>query len=448
MRETGIARSMLAPEATRPTSHREDFDQMARRRFQDPKPIRYGKFWVIQIRGDRMENGQRKRFKHRIKLCSANLPEREAQKIAAEELRPLNQGLETIEASITNFQEYVERTYIPLDLSRMAKTTQNRYAGVIHNYLVPEFGKLCLRELTRKIIQKFFSQPIRQAGPARHGHPAGSILGRESTDKIRDVLSAVLRSAVEYGALVKNPVDGVGLPKDTRGRRRTKPHISPEQFEQLIARIPEPYATMLFVAVYTGLRISELTALRWEDIHADSITIDERYCRGDWAAPKTEASNATIGVDRTVIERMHRLKLLTVEVRAGLQTRRYKLVKSDAPADLVFQSVRTAAAMRDNNILVRHIKPAARALGIPWVNWRCLRTSHATWMVESGANCKDVQAQMRHSKISTTMDVYAQFVPESQRDAIAKMTAMAGQRRATAAEKMKQLSLGGTNWLQ
>ena len=83
---------------------------MARRRFQDPKPIRYGKFSGYRIRGDRMENGQRKRFKHRIKLCSAHLPEREAHKIAAEELRPLNQGLETIEASITNFQEYVERT--------------------------------------------------------------------------------------------------------------------------------------------------------------------------------------------------------------------------------------------------------------------------------------------------------------------------------------------------
>jgi len=60
-------------------------------------PIRYGKYWVIQIRGDRMENGQRKRIKHRIKLCLATLPEREAQKIAAEELPPLNQGLETIE---------------------------------------------------------------------------------------------------------------------------------------------------------------------------------------------------------------------------------------------------------------------------------------------------------------------------------------------------------------
>jgi len=73
--------------------------------------------------------------------------------------------------------------------------------------------------------------------------------------------------------------------------------------------------------------------------------------------------------------------------------------------------------MRDNNILSRHIKPAARKLGLPWINWRCLRTSHATWMVEAGANPKDVQGQMRHSRISTTMDIYAQFVPESQRRA-------------------------------
>jgi integrase len=92
--------------------------------------------------------------------------------------------------------------------------------------------------------------------------------------------------------------------------------------------------------------------------------------------------------------------------------------------DLVFQSVKTGAAIRDNNILTRHIKPAARKIALPWINWRCLRTSHATWMVEAGANPKDVQGQMRHSRISTTLDIYAQFVPESQRRALAKMSAM------------------------
>jgi len=294
----------------------------------------------------------------------------------------------------------------------MAKTTQERTRGVIANYLVPEFGRLALRDLSPLTLQRYFSGL------------AASPLAHESKDKIRDALSSILGSAVQYGLLVKNPVEGIRIPADKRGKRKTKPHVTPEQFEQLVKLIPEPYASMVYVAVWTGLRISELIGLRWEDVGTDSLTVDERCCRGDWDAPKSDASNATIGVERCVIERINRLKQLTVNVKAGRAVRHYKIVKSDRPEDLVFQSVRTGAAMRDNNILSRHIKPAARKLGLLWINWRCLRTSHATWMVEAGANPKDVQGQMRHSRISTTMDIYAQFVPESQRRALAKMSAM------------------------
>ena len=80
--------------------------------------------------------------------------------------------------------------------------------------------------------------------------------------------------------------------------------------------------------------------------------------------------------------------------------------------------------MSDHNILSRYIKPAAQKLGIGWVNWQVLRRSYGTWMVEAGADPKAVQAQMRHSRISTTMDIYAQFVPTVQRRAIAQMMDM------------------------
>ena len=101
-------------------------------------------------------------------------------------------------------------------------------------------------------------------------------------------------------------------------------------------------------------------------------------------------------------------------MKAGNAIRKYKVVKRDRPDDLVFQSVRCGKPLRDNNILARFIKPAARALGLPWVNWRSLRTSHATWLKMAGADVKDAQAQMRHSRSSTTLDIYQQFVPESQ----------------------------------
>src|ERR1700674_1594655 len=67
---------------------------------------------------------------------------------------------------------------------------------------------------------------------------------------------------------------------------------------------------------------------------------------GNWGTPKSDASNATIAINPCVVERIHRLKLLTVEVKGGgpgnKAIRKYKVVKSCGPDDLVFQSVGTA----------------------------------------------------------------------------------------------------------
>ena len=69
---------------------------------------------------------------------------------------------------------------------------------------------------------------------------------------------------------------------------------------------------MVYVAVYTGLRVTELIGLKWNDVSVAeqidgegmkhlryTISIDERFCRGDWGAPKSESSNATIGVNES-----------------------------------------------------------------------------------------------------------------------------------------------------
>ena len=79
--------------------------------------------------------------------------------------------------------------------------------------------------------------------------------------------------------------------------------------------------------------------------------------------------------------------------------------------------------MRDNVILSRHIKPAARKIGAGWVNWQVLRRSYATWLDLARVSVKDAQGLMRHSRASTTQDLYQQVVPESQRKAVKKLSA-------------------------
>jgi site-specific recombinase XerD len=59
------------------------------------------------------------------------------------------------------------------------------------------------------------------------------------------------------------------------------------------------------------------------------------------------------------------------------------------------------------------------------VNWRWLLTSHATWLVQAGADPKSVQSQMRHSRISTTLDIYAQIVSLAQHRALEQLSEFA-----------------------
>jgi integrase-like protein len=220
---------------------------MARRRFQDPKPEKHGDHWTIRVWQDEFENGRYHRYQKRVKLAKlADTSAREAQRLAAEYLRPMNQGLQTI-GSAVNFQTYVDKTYEPLVMPLLAQSTQDRYQGVIDNYLIPEFGPLHLRDLTPLRLQTYFS-----------GMADWKLLD-ESRDKIRDVLASILVSAKQYGLIVTNPTEGLRLPKSRMGKRRSKPYLTPEQFVLLLARIPEPYAT-----ADTGCasKIGKITGLR------------------------------------------------------------------------------------------------------------------------------------------------------------------------------------------
>src|SRR5260370_24605885 len=135
--------SVLAQSAAhRTTSHRAivvsetDFgepsqgEKMARRRFQDPKPVRKGNWWYLLYWQDEFENGRRKRKRKREKLETATMLEREVKKMAAERLRPLNQGLVTI-GSTTRYQDYVKDVYRETLLKVMASSTQSSYNSVL-----------------------------------------------------------------------------------------------------------------------------------------------------------------------------------------------------------------------------------------------------------------------------------------------------------------------------
>lgn len=389
----------------------KEYERMGGKHFQTPVPKRVGRSWEIRARLPEFNAAHNsiEWVQRRVKLGPSTTSEKEAQRLAAEFMRPYNQGTESVGGAVP-FRAYVEGDYKEAVLARYASTVRSAYTYHLKKYLLPTFGDSTLGDMKTVTLQKYFN---------------GLKVNRPTILKLKDVLASVLGSAVRYQLLLRNPLDGVQLPAPKAGKRQ-KPYITPQQFAALLELVQEPYATMVYVCLFGGLRVSELVGLRWEDCHDGHLTIDERFSRGNWGCPKTVGSAARVGVDRRITDRIQALRQLYVTIAWGGKgaQKTIKLVRSDGPRDLIFQSVRGGKEMNDSNILRRHIKPAGRKIGCEFVNWQVLRRSYGTWMVQAGADPKAVQAQMRHSRISTTMDIYAQFVPESQQRAVAQMMEM------------------------
>src|SRR5262249_15932873 len=77
------------PEANTGRPLKGDFERMARRRFQNPRPFRRGKWWCLLYWQDNIVGGKCERKHKWAKLAPTITPEREVRKIAAELLRPM-----------------------------------------------------------------------------------------------------------------------------------------------------------------------------------------------------------------------------------------------------------------------------------------------------------------------------------------------------------------------
>jgi integrase len=91
--------------------------------------------------------------------------------------------------------------------------------------------------------------------------------------------------------------------------------------------------------------------------------------------------------------------------------------------ELVFQT-RNRTPFSDTNLLRKNLKPAGRKMGMPWLSWHTLRRTHATLLQHAGVTLREAQAQLGHTKMSTTLEIYTVSIPQAQRRAVENLSRM------------------------
>ena len=179
--------------------------------------------------------------------------------------------------------------------------------------------------------------------------------------------------------------------------------LAPGQIRLLLEQLDKPYRIMVLVAACLGLRTSEIMGLQWGDFNWEDCTILIRrgVVNGKSGDTKTEASRKALPVDPRLVSPLKELRKCSLH--KGSQ-------------DWVFTN-RAGRPRAQQNILQRHLRPAAVRAGIGKIGWHTFRHSYSTILRAAGTDIKVQQELLRHSTIQSTMNIYTQAVSEQKRAA-------------------------------
>lgn len=302
-------------------------------------------------------------------------------------------------------------------------TFQN-YKYMYEQFVKPDFGNTRVSQLKKSDMKRFYNMLADERA-----------LKVSTIDSIHTVLHQVLDMAVDDAYLRNNPSDNVlkelkqAHNFDTE-KRKALTVAEQELFLDFLRRNHQynHWYPIFAVMVGTGLRVGEVTGLRWCDIDLRENLIDvnhtlvyynhaENGCYFNINTPKTKAG-------------VRNVPMLEFVKQAFIEERKYQMangircsVKIDGYTDFIFVN-RFGAAQHQgtlNKALRRIIRDCndevlerneENPVLLPRFSCHSLRHTFTTRMCEAGVNIKVIQDALGHSDISTTLNIYADVTKE------------------------------------
>ena len=344
---------------------------------------------------------------------------KEAEKRLSDVLHQLDTGT-FMKPGKTTLGEFLERWLKDYAWTNLAPRTAEGYEHIIRRHLLPSLGNITLTQLKPEHLQRYYSEKLSEGRCDGKG-----ALSPRTVKHHHVTLHTALESAVKWGLLSRNPADAVDPPHSQRPEWHT---LNEDDINTLLeAAKKTPYYALFYLALFTGMRRSELLALRWSDVDLllcqVYVTRTLHQLRDGsivYRAPKTAKGRRMIALSPSaaVILREHRLEQETARVMLGA---------SLTDDDLVFSQIDGRPLLPDT---VTHawIK-LVRRNGLEGVRLHDARHSHASLMLKAGTHPKIVQERLGHASIQITLDTYSHVAPGLQEAAANRFDELVTHRR-------------------
>jgi integrase len=357
--------------------------------------------WAIVLDVADPQTGKRRRKWH-----SFRGNKREAQKRCAELITEIGKG-SYVEASNRAVGEFVQSRINQWEAAGdITAGSAQRYRVLLNNQITPHLGRRPLQKLTRLELEGWHTS-LRNGGlaPRTIGH-AHRLLGKALSDAERD------------GLVVKNVCKVQKVPKVDDSEMAIVRDV-PGLVEKL--RGSRLYVPAI-LALFTGMRLGEILALREERVKLEIGKIEVRESLEETKAhgvrfksPKTKAGRREITLPTIVIEalREHRKKVLETRMRLGLG-------KPDSQS-LLFTNIE-GGVLRLHGISEAWSELAEK-MGCPEITFHALRHTHASQLIDAGVDIVTISKRLGHSKPDITLRAYAHMFKQDDSKAAAAINA-------------------------
>lgn len=288
------------------------------------------------------------------------------------------------------FGDFFRGQWLPVRVSTWRNNTKETNLAVFETHIEPRWGKVKLDQIDAPAAATWLGELAKTYSPSMVG-------------KARCYLKSVVAEAVELKYLPTDPLRKLRKPKVVK--RVDQTFLTPEEVHALRDQMRGLRDRLILdILIATGMRPSELFALRWSDVMEGALYVDEGFTGGRMEEPKTICSKAAVAVPAEIM----------TDVEKWRQESKPAIEK-----DLMFPS-ETGTPIYCENWRKRILDKAAKLAGVR-VTFQILRRTLATLSLHSGIPLKSVQAQMRHANAQTTLNIYAKIVSAAQKDAAAGM---------------------------
>ena len=183
--------------------------------------------------------------------------------------------------------------------SPKAHSTVEGNRPYLKRWILPRWGKTPITEMEPIVIEDWLSELGRGDNKLQNG----------TRLKMRNIMSVVFRHGIRHGFLPRdaqaNPIKYV-----RQSGRSSKAHtiLTPEQAMAILTFLKEPVRTMVWLDTTTGLRVSELLALRWHDIDFDAraMHVQRGIVYNVVGNTKSDASKSRVPLAASVLDSLAR----------------------------------------------------------------------------------------------------------------------------------------------